>query len=783
MIRSAAEKKRMTSMKRLKVTIIIAAVLVVAMAIAVGFVLDYVNATTVVDPADGTEYFVREKDNIYKLYDTDKKTVLPTDEQYGYYVTHAQTLISVNPETGEYEIEAVLEDRIAVDNEVVGFNFRRLLFPHIEKKNILSLEVHNDTGTFTFARINEQGDIDPAGDFIIMGSPMTVYDQELFASLYVSAGYTISTRKIEDPIKDAEGKFSEYGLVAQTRYLYDRETGHPVVIDPETGKQTPMEASKITEDMERVTYEYTPAYYVLTDINGNRYKVIIGDKLVTGGGYYVQYVDMSGGVETPREAVYVLSADIGNSLLAPIEDFVTPMITYPMTMNSYFDVEDFIVLRRTESAESETGFDYTETVSFTYIDLTERENTINASVPYVFNENSKSPAAALKGYQPSSNNISSALQSLYSPSCVGVHKFAPTPEDMVECGLWELVVDENGEPKLDDKGEKQYDICAEYTLAFKYDVLDDQNEYVSTVQNMLIVSKPNEQGNYYVFTSLFAPKDGDKESEYLYDYNMIVEVEGHSLSFLEWDPYDWINSSYINFNIAYVESITIQSPDYNAQFILDNSLSDQSKQTNSNLMFVTGSDSKGNNRVTFAQKTVVDYDGVTWVITGSDIKAYSATGTELKITSSVYDYNKLGTQVLTDTGGIKANNGDVVYVYADTVVTEHPDGSREEICRYDSALFRRFYQTLLYATIVDSYPLEESEREKLISGEPMLTLTVKTSDGEVYIYRYYHLTSRKAYITVNGNGGFYVLPTRMQKFISDAQRFFNLEPIEATDKF
>ena len=62
-------------------------------------------------------------------------------------------------------------------------------------------------------------------------------------------------------------------------------------------------------------------------------------------------------------------------------------------------------------------------------------------------------------------------------------------------------------------------------------------------------------------------------------------------------------------------------------------------------------------------------------------------------------------------------------------------------------------------------------------------MTVKTTDGQEYVYRFYTLTSRKAYITVNGNGSFYVLSTRVQKFIDDAQRFFNLELINAEDKF
>ena len=300
---NAEEKKRMTTMKRRKITIVVAAILVVIMAIALVVVLDYVNTTTVIDPADNAEYYVRYKNKEYGLYYSDKKTKLPVDSAYGYYVTRAQTLIEVDPETGAYTIQAVLEDLLTEGNEAVDYGFRLLLFPHIEKANIRSLEVHNDTGSYTFARVNDLGEISNNGNFVILGSPLTTYSEELFAELHVSAGYTLSSQKINDPIKDENGQFTEYGLVP----IENRE--------------------RVLEDGTVETYNYTPAYYILTDTSGNKYKVIIGDCLVTGGGYYVQYVDMKDGKETPRDAVYVLNKDIENSLLAPIEDYITPLIS------------------------------------------------------------------------------------------------------------------------------------------------------------------------------------------------------------------------------------------------------------------------------------------------------------------------------------------------------------------------------------------------------------------------------------------------------------------------
>ena len=75
-------------------------------------------------------------------------------------------------------------------------------------------------------------------------------------------------------------------------------------------------------------------------------------------------------------------------------------------------------------------------------------------------------------------------------------------------------------------------------------------------------------------------------------------------------------------------------------------------------------------------------------------------------------------------------------------------------------------------------------KRKCISGQmaEIRGMTIKTTEGEEKVYRFYELTSRKAYITINGNGGFYVLRNRVAKFVSDAQRFFALEMIDATGK-
>ncbi len=753
-------KNRSTLMRKRTVAIIVASALVVVLAIALAVVLDYVNATAVEDPADGTVYYVREKKNVHSLYDTDKKTILPTDAQYGYFVTHAGTLVEVDSETGEYEIIASVDTE---GNEQVGINQRVLIFPHIEKKNIRKLEVFNSEGSFAFVRYNvETGEEDNSSDFIIQGSPLSSFDQELFASLHVSAGYTITTRKIKNPIKDDNGLFSEYGLLPEKRVREKLDENGEFVLDDE--------GNYVYEE-----YDYTPAYYILTDTSGNRYKLIIGDMLVTGGGYYVQYVDLSGETETKRDAVYVLSSDIGSTLLAPVEDFVTPQLTYPMDMNTYLMVENFFIMQKNPNSTGSDDAYLDPVVNFSYIPLEDRELTIDVHTPYVFHKN-----FALDGYTVSTDNINTALAGLYQPEFGSVVKLSPSVEDLVKYGL----AVQNG---VNDKNEPQYEILPEYILSFNYDVLNKETgETEMTVNNRIYISKKTEDGRYYAFTEVYEVNEkGKVEEDSMYDYNMIVEIEAHSLEFLNWDRYDWINSSYISLNIAYADKITVtdHKTGYTAEFDLDNSATDMSANVASDKLVVNASDSNGNSTATFSEMKLTDESGNTWVITATEIKCYSSAGKELKITSSYYDYNRLGKQVRVNNGAIKCADGRQVTVNADTI--EVRGAENKTIVRYHTDLFRDYFQTLLYASISDTYHMSKEEEEALIADESKLlvTLTVKDTEGGEKVYKFYRLTSRKAYITINGNGGFYVLIDRVEKFVSDAQKFFSLELIDATAKY
>ena len=197
-----------------------------------------------------------------------------------------------------------------------------------------------------------------------------------------------------------------------------------------------------------------------------------------------------------------------------------------------------------------------------------------------------------------------------------------------------------------------------------------------------------------------------------------------------------------------------------------------------------------------------------WVITSNDIDVYkvNADGTETsqKINNdyAYYDYNDLDNQVLCRNGricGYDTTTGErvEVEVIANYVnVYTSADGNYEtsdgvlsrSMLRYDTDLFRKFYQTLLYGSLEGSYVLSEEEEKAITEAENglLLTIEIKLKDAEsaggkevTNVYKFYMIpgSSRKAYITVNGNGGFYVYRTKVDKFISDSQKFFKNEVI------
>ena len=205
-----------------------------------------------------------------------------------FVVLLAAYLIFVRPLLNEEAAEE--EPPELLEGEVLGSNNRILMLRHVEKADILSIEVHNEHGTYTFYR----GDDD---EFYIKGMEGAPYSLEMLSSLVVSSGYTLSMKRLDDKDED----LSTYGL---------------------------------GEDD-------SPAWYVLTQMDGKtKHKVYIGDLIPTGGGYYCMYEG--------RDAVYVLDTSLATTLLADIRTLITPSLGYPVSTASYTKVDDFQIIKNGE---------------------------------------------------------------------------------------------------------------------------------------------------------------------------------------------------------------------------------------------------------------------------------------------------------------------------------------------------------------------------------------------------------------------------------------------------
>jgi hypothetical protein len=776
-------KKSASLLKRRVLASVICLGIVIVALIVMFAVKAFVNVTPWTD-ADGTTYYVRQVNDVWGLYD-ENKIELKKESAYNYYETALGTLIELDDKTGMIGEVIYVEDVFsAQDNEVLDSSptHRVQVFPHVKKANILSIEVHNEHGVYTFERFNaETGQVDKNFDFVIKGSATAVIDQEVFAQLYVDTGYALSTMKLKDPIKNEAGEYTEYGLAPEirTRKVTD-ENGN--VLKDENG-------DPLTEE-----YNYNPAYYILTTIDGARHKMIVGDKLLTGKGYYVQYVDISGSTEVKRDAVYVLNPTLEQSVLSPVEIYVTPMLTYPMSMMTYMDVQNFKI-QHLESVGPNEAI-YKPIVSFSFVDISERENTLAAAYPYYFDDVSfMNEIVSMKGYFPHINNINSSLQKLYDCEFVGVEKLAPSGADLVKYGIYAVTKDANGDPLLDSNGKMQYFPASAYSLSFDYTTTDEEDPSIYyTNSNAIMISDRNEDGNYYAYSIIrtqgYQVKNGvtEKLNALAYTYNYISEVAGHSLDFMEWNTMEWVSKTFIQNNIAFIDEIKLSSPDYSAIFDLDNTTSPLENTSSSDLK-VHATDSTGRDMTTFNSLTVVDEYDFTWKITATAIEVFDAKGKTATIKEGIsfYDYNLLGYQALCRNGTIKCKNGDQVEVTANNVRVIHPNGQEEVYVRYSTLLFRLLYQTMFYAEIVNTYEVTSDSEAELTKDENLiasLSITTKDRDGTVDTneYRFYRISSRKAYITINGNGGFYMQSGRVQKFITDAEKFFNYQIIDPTAK-
>lgn len=729
---SPVKLRRRRSAARMQRNWIIALAILTVFLIVAFCVADYYVGLIYFEDEDGTEYVIKQKNGIYVMCNKGGEPLelsvsADTAKNNYIYVTSLGTEVKVDPATGIHTVYSVVD---TVEGEELGTQDRIQIYKQIKQDDIDTLEIHNEYGSYIFY-------VDKDGDFQIKGFEGTPYSRVMFSSLAVSCGYTLSTRKIEDPIKDENGLYTEYGLAPETR------------VDDE-GKE----------------YAYEPCWYRITDINGNSHTLYVGDAVPSRTGYYVKPVD--------RDAVYVMNYSIDGSMLGmydgktydsiesvlhvPIEQFVTPMVTYPMEMNTYFDVETFTIwdgdtfnkIPEDITDEELEKLELDPIVSFSYWDLDERSGTFYANTPYVL--------AYPAGYTANDNTIDACLQSLYTLSANGVVKLGITEEDLVTYGL--------DEP--------------EYVIYFVF-----QGKY----EHLILVSAETEEGTRYMSSGL---------------YDIIVEVDRSQLSFLNNTRNDWVDDLYFSMNLAWVKKIEVEYGSKLYTFVLDNSLSDSVTNENcsetaknkgtitSDKMSIIATDSEGNSMEAVSVLTVVDKTGFKWVIDHETVKAYNSAGEQVKITGGYYAPSARGEDVVVLRGYIDVE-GYQVWVYADSIRIMTEDGALvKEYLRYGMSNFRKFFSSMLYASKQGSVHdgvnglTDEQVAQILKTPEAYdVRIRVETSyKDNAYEYRYYHYSERQSMITINGGDGeFRVLRSFTDKIAESAAKVISGDPIKATDKY
>lgn len=695
--KGAATKK--SSIRTQKRAISVLLILSVVLAVAFGVVSIIVDIYEYED-FDGVEYTIKKKRGEYGLY---RDGVICDMDKDGYYLTSLGTQLDVNPETGEYKIYAVVD---TTGTEVVGVGQRVLMFKQLTydqsstndlSKVIKRIEVHNQKGEIIVNRGENNR-------FEVENCPTAILVDELFAQLSVGCGYTISMQRLENPVRLPDGSidYSEYGLAPEKR-VEKNEDG----------------TDKVDDQGNPVTYDYKPTWYTVTTMTNETYTVTLGDSTVSEAGYYARYED--------RDTVYILSsANLDAAVLQPVEALINPMMVYPMSLNTYFQVSNFtyrsdidhyaiyrdmvkeVIGFDLDTAEPDAEGNYSEEVqakldeaskaiadmdseefakmydrlfkehsrlvtAFSFIDMDQRTDTLYSSLPYMMSSD------YMEGYLPNSDNIGAVLQGLYSMKFDRVAVLSPTDEELEEYGL---------------------DMPA-HDFSFIYKDAEGQE-----FNNHFIISDKTEDGKYYGYSEI---------------YDMILVIDESQLTYLEWEEIDWYEREYFLFNIAHVQTIKLEGAGVKSPiiFTLDNSKSDQSKGMNSDKLEI------------YANGRLMDY----------------------------------------------------------TLTVTKPSGSQAtETASYNFRRFFQALLTASMEGNADLTAEEMQAFRETPDGDCLLKLTILADDGKGetanICYRFYRYTERKAYFTVEvldsptdtGNpteaqGVFYVLRSFCDKLIADAYRF------------
>ena len=524
-----------TALAKKRRTLLFSLIAVLILGVALGLTAFFTSRTPFYDPTDGTKYFVAKEDGLYVLK-TKNGDIVTDKTAEGNYITAAGTLVYVDDETGEFSTVAA----ILKENEGEAFRFdglslgyEVLLYPYAERADIITITVVNENGTFSFQKVSVPNEETKETEdrFLIEERPDLSVDQSiLFANLVTITGRATALLRL-DTNKVKEMGYAEYGLPENTA---DATRYFIITVDTDGNKETPA-----------VTH-----------------KVILGDQVPSGDGYFVRYEG--------RESVYVLQ-EIGQSdysrpieeiLFGRLEDYViAPTASTQMSAENYFDVTDFKIFDG-NATDPRVHFSYSGSIE-------KRQDTYYANMPYV-------TEGGLSGYTVNEHCIDDALYTLYTW----------TPDSVAKLGTADNMGD-----SLDD-WLKEYKLNKDayaYRISFILNVKRAFND--KTGQDIvnksdqeyheILVSPRNEDGYYYVYNICMLYNSSTGEFDNPADgYNMIVKINAAQLNFLFLTTKDWTTADIFGGNIAYMTEMSVQIASgfvtkypagYKETFYLDNS--------------------------------------------------------------------------------------------------------------------------------------------------------------------------------------------------------------------
>ena len=128
-----------------------------------------------------------------------------------------------------------------------------------------------------------------------------------------------------------------------------------------------------------------------------------------------------------------------------------------------------------------------------------------------------------------------------------------------------------------------------------------------------------------------------------------------------------------------------------------------------------------------------------------------------------------------------------VTVTSDMVVVKDDKGNETRYLRYTGTQpFSSFYSSLLWASYEGFCDISEAEKKAYRESDDstcQMKLTIDTKVGKQYVYRTYQYSERRAYITANGEGDFFVMRSFIDKIINASKTIFDGNNIDPKDKY